>query len=99
MYLPSYRDVLVESFVSFSEPMTVDKEFLQQARRIVSLSEQGRRALYVQYVRWLTRWALAEIQCPACGVNFNPAVTTAYCKRLGDRWAAGDRNSLFEFLV
>src|SRR5712691_6562024 len=28
LYLPSYRDVLVESFVSFSEPMTVDKEFL-----------------------------------------------------------------------
>jgi hypothetical protein len=73
LYLPAYRDLLPDSFVTFAEPMTIDKRFLEHAPRIVSLSEQGRRALYVQYVRWLTRWTLAEIQCPKCEVVFNPA--------------------------
>jgi len=75
LYLPSYRDLLPETFVSFLEPMTVAKSFLVPARRIVSLSEKGRRALYVQYTRWLTRWQLTEIECPNCGAAFNPTDT------------------------
>jgi hypothetical protein len=75
LHLPSYRELLPESFVSFQEPMTIDKGFLQQAPRIISLSEHGRRALYVQYVRWLTRWVLAELQCPNCDVIFDPSNT------------------------
>jgi hypothetical protein len=75
LHLPAYRSLLPESFVSFLEPMTVDKEFLRRAPRVISLSEQGRRALYVQYVRWLTRWSLVEIQCPTCDVIFSPAQT------------------------
>jgi len=75
LHLPPYRDLLPESFVSFMEPMTVEKIFLEQSRRIVSLSEKGRRALYSQYIRWLTRWTLAEISCPGCGIIFNPGDT------------------------
>jgi hypothetical protein len=73
LHLPAYRDLLPESFASFLEPMTVEKAFLEQAPRIVSLTEKGRRSLYVQYVRFLTRWNLAEIVCPACNVAFSTA--------------------------
>jgi hypothetical protein len=75
LYLSAYRDVLPESFVSFQEPMTVERSLLELAPRVASLSEEGRRALYVQYARWLTRWTLAEISCPDCGTSFNPAKT------------------------
>lgn len=75
LHLPKYRDVVPESFVSFLEPMTVEKSSLQVATRLASLSEQGRRALYLQYTRWLSRWTFTEISCPACGVKFNPAQT------------------------
>jgi hypothetical protein len=75
LHLPPYRDLLPESFVSFIEPMTVGRVFLEQRKRLVSLSEKGRRALYLQYVRWLTRWALAEIACPGCNIMFNPGET------------------------
>ena len=75
LHLPRYRDTMPESFVSVLEPMTVDRKWLQAASRLVSLSEQGRRALYFQYTRWLSRWELTEIPCPACGASFNPAQT------------------------
>ena len=75
LYLSAYRDVLPESYVSFLEPMTVDRSLLEHQGRIVSLSEEGRRALYVQYTRWISRWELAELPCPNCGARFNPAAT------------------------
>jgi hypothetical protein len=77
LYLSAYRDVLPESFVSFQEPMTVERSMLERVPRIASLTEEGRRGLYVQYVRWLTRWALTEVSCPGCGTNFNPSKTLA----------------------
>ncbi len=73
LHLPPYRDQLPESFVTFLEPMTVDKKFLQDAPRILSLSEKGRRALYGQHIRFITRWNLAEIVCPGCDFIFSPA--------------------------
>jgi hypothetical protein len=75
LYLSSYRDVLPDSYVSFLEPMTVERATLEAVPRIASLTEVGRRAFYVQYARWLTRWQLAEISCPSCGAAFNPAAT------------------------
>ena len=75
LYLPSYRDEFPESFVSFLEPMTIERSLVENATRIISLNAEGKRAFYVQYTRWLTRWHLTEIPCPNCGVNFNPAVT------------------------
>jgi len=75
LYLPAFQHVIEDSFVSFLEPMTVEMAIVKNARRIVSLSDEGRRALYVQYTRWLSRWQLTEIPCPNCGVSFNPAST------------------------
>jgi hypothetical protein len=71
LYLPSYRDVLDESVVVLNHITTLDREFVERTRRILSLSDIGRRALYAQYVRWLTRWQLSEIRCPNCNVSFN----------------------------
>jgi hypothetical protein len=71
LYLPSYRDILEESVLVLNHITTLDREFVQRTRRILSLSDIGRRALYAQYVRWLTRWQLSEIRCPNCNVSFN----------------------------
>jgi hypothetical protein len=73
LHLPAYRNLLPESFVTFLEPMTVDKKFLQEAPRILSLTEKGRRSLYVQHIRFVTRWNLAEIVCPGCEFIFSPS--------------------------
>lgn len=75
LHLPPFRDLLAESFVSFLEPMVVSRPLLDNTKRIASLNETGRRALYVQYTRWLTRWQLAEVGCPGCGLVFNPSDT------------------------
>jgi hypothetical protein len=74
LFLPAHRE-RPDSFVSFNEPMTIDRSILENTTRVESLSERGRRALYAQYVRWLTRWQLTEIQCPRCDVAFNPSET------------------------
>ncbi len=75
LFLPAFRDVLPESFVHFSEPMTIDRGVLDAMHRVAALSDRSRRALYVQYTRWVTRWELTEIPCPQCGVLFNPSQT------------------------
>ncbi|HLH20735.1 MAG TPA: hypothetical protein VKX45_26140 [Bryobacteraceae bacterium] len=72
LYLPKHRDILVEdSVVVLNHSTTLNKQFVQEATRILSLSDTGRRALYAQYIRWLTRWQLAEIRCPHCTATFN----------------------------
>jgi hypothetical protein len=75
LHLPSFGDVLPETFVQFMEPMTVEKDCVEKLARIASLTETGRRALYVQYTRWVTRWMLTELSCPSCGTSFNPSET------------------------
>jgi len=75
LFLPQYRDLLPESFVSFTEPMTVEKSALETLRRVASLSDLSRRALYHQYYRYVTRWDLAKVTCPSCGAEFDPAAT------------------------
>lgn len=77
LYLPRIGDTLVDSFVDFNRITTLDTEFLTNVKRIVSLSDTGRRALYVQFIRWLTRWELREIACPDCGAKFDPHLNQA----------------------
>lgn len=72
LYLPRYADALGESFVDFTHITTLDAEYVKNAQRIISLSDMGRRGLYVQFLRWLTRWELREIVCPDCGAKFDP---------------------------
>jgi hypothetical protein len=75
-YLPRHADILsFDSFVDFSQISTVGSEFINDGKRIVSLSDVGRRGLYAQFVRWLTRWELRELTCPNCGVDFNPTTS------------------------
>jgi len=71
LYLPKYREVFEDSVVVLNHSTTLGREFIQNAGRILSLSDIGRRALYAQYIRWLTRWQLSEIRCPNCTAAFN----------------------------
>lgn len=73
LYLPKYRDVLEDSVLVINHMTTLDREFVSGANRIVSLSDIGRRALYAQHIRWLTRWQLDEMRCPNCAALFNVA--------------------------
>jgi hypothetical protein len=72
LYLPKFEKILVDSFVDFNHFTTLDSEFIKSGKRIISLSDTGRRALFVQFIRWLTRWELREITCPGCGTRFDP---------------------------
>jgi len=73
LHLPAYRDRLPESFVDFNQISTIDRALVSGAARLVSLSDIGRRALYGQFIRWISRWQLRELNCPNCDVAFNPA--------------------------
>ncbi len=72
LHLPKYRDGLPESFVDFNQVTTLGADFIESAKRLVSLSDMGRMGLYAQFIRWLTRWQLREIECPNCGVVIDP---------------------------
>lgn len=72
LYLPRLDQMIPDSFVDFNQVTTLDSEFIKSGKRIVSLSDIGRRALYIQFMRWLTRWELREIVCPTCGTKFDP---------------------------
>lgn len=72
LYLPKLDKILVDGFVDFNQITTLESEFVKAGNRIISLSDIGRRALYVQFIRWLTRWELREISCPNCQANFDP---------------------------
>jgi hypothetical protein len=71
VHLPAHRNVLDESVIVLNQVTTLEKEFVTSARRVLSLSDLGRRVLYAQHIRWLTRWQLSELICPNCGVSFN----------------------------
>lgn len=73
LYLPSYRDILEESVLVLNYLTTLDPDFVRGANRVLSLSDLGRRALYLQHIRWVTRWQLSEIRCPNCNASFNAA--------------------------
>jgi hypothetical protein len=69
-YLPPDGE-LTESFVDFAYPTTVSLSMVSGIPRLMTLSDLGRRALYVQYIRWVTRWEMRKIKCPGCGEDFN----------------------------
>ncbi len=71
-HLPKYRDVLPESYVDFNQVTTLGADLVKAAQRLTSLSDLGRRGLYIQFIRWFTRWELRTVTCPSCGVSFDP---------------------------
>lgn len=75
LHLPRYREALVESFVDLAQFSTIEKAHLANGQRILSLSDLGRHALYLQLIRWLTRWEFREVLCPRCGIEFSPTVS------------------------
>jgi hypothetical protein len=74
LHLPKHWDVLPESYADFNAVSVVDKELILGVKRLTSLSDIGRQALYGQFIRWLTRWELSDIQCPNCSANFDPSL-------------------------
>jgi hypothetical protein len=73
LYLPRYRDILEDSVLLLNHMTTLSKDFVNASRRIMSLSDIGRRALYVQHLRWLARWQINDLRCPNCEALFNAA--------------------------
>ncbi len=73
LFLPKYQHILPDSFAHFGQLTTVHREAITDASRVLSLNDIGRRALYLQFVRWLTRWELADLRCPSCSTELNPA--------------------------
>ena len=71
LYLPQIREVLPESFVYLDQVSTIDAEIVRSAHRLVSLSDIGRKALFAQFIRSLTRWELRTIACPNCQMDIN----------------------------
>lgn len=71
LHLPKHRDKLDESVLVLNHLTTLGKDFFGRASRVVSLSDLGRKALYLQYIRWLTRWQLSDMRCPNCAITFN----------------------------
>lgn len=71
-YLPEDVELgLSESVVDFRTATTIDKSAAGNARRLCTLTDLGRQGFYAQYIRYLTRWQLSEVHCPACESEFN----------------------------
>jgi len=75
LHLPELGGVLPESFADFSLITSISPELFQKAKRLATLSDLGRKALYAQYIRWLTRWELTSITCPSCSTEFDTSLT------------------------
>lgn len=73
LYLPKYREALPESFVDFNQITTLSADLVRGTTRLVSLSDVGRKALYAQLIRCLTRWELRSLTCPSCQTNIDPS--------------------------
>ncbi len=71
LHLPG-SDQIAESFVDISSLTTISKEALLQCKRLVTLNDLGKQALFGQFIRWLTRWTFSSISCPSCNTTFNP---------------------------
>jgi hypothetical protein len=72
LFLPKFGSLGEDSFVNFNQISTIHRDIIGSAKRILSLSDIGRHALYVQYIRWLTRWELRTITCPLCNAVIDP---------------------------
>lgn len=74
LFLPAYK-TMPDSFADFGWITTVDAEIMKAAPRLMTLSDLTRAALYVQHLRWISRWVLDKVKCPNCNVEFNPSDT------------------------
>jgi hypothetical protein len=54
-YLPAYPDVIEESYVDFRRMTTVHPDLLQNTERILSLTENAVRYVWIQLIRYWTR--------------------------------------------
>jgi hypothetical protein len=71
LFLPKYDALTEDSFVDFDQVSSISRDLIMPAKRILSLSDVGRHALYAQYIRFLTRWELRSIVCPSCGAEID----------------------------
>jgi hypothetical protein len=74
-YLPPYEDILSEGFADFNQISTISAGLLVTVNRTASLDEEGRSALYAQFMRWLTRWRLKAVRCPYCQKDIDLTAT------------------------
>jgi hypothetical protein len=63
----------VDSVAILNQLTTVHEDTLKSLNKLATLHVVGRKAMYAQFLRWLSRWVLAEIQCPHCGITFDPS--------------------------
>jgi hypothetical protein len=74
-FLPRYKERLGDSVAVLNQLTTVHVDALRSIERLATLDILGRKALYAQTLRWLSRWVLAEVQCPHCEIMFDPSRT------------------------
>jgi hypothetical protein len=75
LHVPPYPPLVPESFIDFGAITTIEAAIMKKTNRIVTLSDSARAALYVQQMRWFSRWVLNDVQCPKCQLRFNPTDT------------------------
>jgi hypothetical protein len=73
-FLPRYKAGLADSVAFLNQLTTVHMDVIRGVPRIATLHVVGRKALYAQYLRWLSRWELTVIQCPQCEMSFDPSL-------------------------
>jgi hypothetical protein len=74
-FLPRFKEHLVDSVVLLNQMTTVHRDIAEHFRRILTLAPEGRFGLYAQFIRWISRWELKEVECPNCSATFNLART------------------------
>ena len=73
-FLERHGAALPDSVAFLNQLTTVNKNVLESIPKIATLHVLGRKALYAQLVRWVSRWDLREVQCPQCEVPFDPSL-------------------------
>jgi hypothetical protein len=73
-FLPRHGAALPDSVAVLNRQTTITKELLCASTRIATLGAQGRLAFYAQFMRWLTRWEMRELQCPNCTTVFDASL-------------------------
>jgi hypothetical protein len=76
LHLPRFGEI-PESFIDFGMSTTVDISLLRSAQRLWTLSDMGRQAFFSQMIRYITRWELKTVSCPACQSQFDLSMTMA----------------------
>lgn len=73
-FLPRHGAKLEDSIAFLNQLTTVDIDLIRSVPKIATLHVAGRRALDAQFLRWLSRWVLAELSCPQCEMVFDPSM-------------------------